>query len=145
MLSGTTSIRKVVEESVCRSAKDYRFTNINVYKIHANTLMSAIKFGEATITPEKINKNIFLNDEKPKLPATTKCQNYLTTKYVGRVPLEFYSNKEKTKMGREFVLLCREGNPHDEYRMFGTEAAIHGVNTNAGDLSKMTGGGDDGQ
>lgn len=144
MITGTYSVGRVVQESTCRSAKDYRFTAIGVYKIHANALMPNIKFGEAKETPNKIKKTIFLNEKKPKLPATTKTQNYLTTKYIGRAPLEFYSSGSsgKTKRGRQFVLLCREGNPNKDYRVFGTEQAIRGYNTNAGDMSKLPGGGE---
>ena len=142
MLTGTTSPGNIVEESVCRSAKDYRFTSIGVYKIHANALMASIKFGEAAETPEVIKTSIFLNEEKPKLPTTIKCQNYITTKYVGRAPLEFYSGNNMTKRGREFLLICREGNPNADYRTFGTEQAIRAVNSTAGDLNKLPGGGE---
>lgn len=140
MISGSTTAGTVVEESVCRSAEDARFTSIGVYKIHANVLMAKIKFGKAKKYPETIKAGIFLNEKKLTLPTSIQCQNYLTTKYVGRAPLEFYSGNNKTKYGREFLLICRDGDPSEDYRMFGTEDAIHGVNVNASELSKISGG-----
>lgn len=140
MISGSTTAGTVVEESICRSAEDVRFTSIGVYKIHANVLMANIKFGEAKEYPETIKSGVFLNENKLRLPTTIQCQNYLTTKYVGRAPLEFYSGNNKTERGREFLLLCRDGDPSEDYRTFGTEDAIHGVNANASELSKISGG-----
>lgn len=140
MISGSTTTGTVVEESVCRSAEDARFTSVGVYKIHANTLMANIKFGQAKKYPETIKSGIFLNEKKLTLPTSIQCQNYLTTKYVGRAPLEFYSGNNKTKRGREFLLICRNGDPNEDSRTFGTEDAIHGVNTNASELSKISGG-----
>lgn len=140
MISGSATAGNVVEESVCRSAEDARFTSVGMYKIHSNVLMTNIKFGEAKEFPEPIRAGIFLNEKALTLPSTIQCQNYLTTKYIGRAPLEFYSGNNKTERGREFLLLCRDGNPMEDNRTFGTEDAIHGVNTNASELSKISGG-----
>ena len=142
MLTGVYNIGGVIEESICRSSEDYRFTDVGVYKIHSNVLMANIKFAEAKVSSRTIKPSIFLNENPLKIPSNIDCQNYLTTKYIGRAPLEFYSGKEKTKMGRQFILLCREGNPNADYRVFGTEQAIRGFNKNAGDLNKLPGGGD---
>ena len=60
----TYSIPRVIEESVCRSAKDYRFTDIGIYKIHTNTLLPNIEFEEAVEQPNMIDKSIFINDEE---------------------------------------------------------------------------------
>lgn len=144
MINGTANVPRVVEESTCRSSKDYRFTEVGMYKIHSNALMPNIPFEEATETPEEIDKTIFLNDEETKLefPTTIKCQNYLTTRFIGRAPLEFYDKDNLTKMGRQFLLECFNGNPNLPYRFFGTEAAIRGFNRDAADNNILPGGGE---
>lgn len=135
---------RVIEESTCRSSEDYRFTDVGVYKIHSTSLMPNIPFEEANIYKEDIDDSIFVNDSstKPYMEKTIKCQNFLTTQYVGRAPLEYYTKDDYTKMGREFVLICREGNPTEDYRVFGTEAAIRGYNRNANENIMLPGGGD---
>jgi hypothetical protein len=131
MIIGTFSVPRVVEECICRSSKEYEFSEVGDYKIHSTTLMPNIKFEEAEILSESIDTSIFINDEDTKLEIeeTIKCQNFLTTNYVGRAPLEFYG--PKTKMGREFVLICRDGDPTYKSRVFGTEDAIRGYNRNS--------------
>lgn len=144
MLSGTFSVSRVIEESTCRSSKDYRFTDVGLYKIHSTSLMPEIPFEEAVILPYEIDSSIFINDEETKIevPETINLQNFLTTRYIGRAPLEYYQNGEKTKMGRQFVLLCRNGNPTEKYRVFGTEDAIRGYNKDANENVYLPGGGD---
>lgn len=144
MLYGTYMVPRVIEESVCRSSKDYRFTEIGVYKIHSNALMPNIPFEEAAIMPEVIDSSIFINDDSTKLDfePTIQCQNFLTTRYIGRAPLEWYSGDQMTKMGRQFVLICRNGNPSESFRIFGTENAIRGYNRNANDNVSLPGGGE---
>lgn len=144
MLSGTFSYPRVTEESVCRNSKDYRFTEIGLYKIHSTSLMPEIPFEEAAITPYEIDKSIFINDEDtmPDFNDTIDMQNFLTTKYIGRAPLEWYKDGEYTKMGRKFVLICRNGNPNAKYRVFGTEDAIHSYNRGASENVKLPGGGE---
>lgn len=144
MIYGTASVSRVVEESVCRSSKDYRFTDIGVYKIHSNALMPNIPFGEAEITTEQIDKTIFANDEETQIDVadTLRVQNFLSTRYIGRAPLEFYNDGQFTNLGRQFVLICRGGNPNEEYRAFGTEAAIRGYNKDASDTVNLPGGGE---
>ncbi len=137
MIIGTMSIPKVVEESICRIAKDYRLSDIGDYKIHSTSLMPNIPFEEAAVVPEPIDDSIFINDEETKLKFETKikCQNFLTTHFVGRAPLEHYGGK--TKLGREFLLVCREGDTAYKYRVFGTEAAIRGYNRDANELEQV--------
>ncbi len=144
MLNGTYSIPRVNEESVCRSSKDYRFTDIGVYKIHSNALMPNIPFEEASNQLENIDSSIFDNDEESKLyfPHTIECQNYLTTRYIGRAPLEWYQAHQYTKKGRQFILICRDGNPTSSFRVFGTEDAIRGYNRNANENVSFPGGGE---
>lgn len=144
MLHGTYSVGKVIEESICRSSKDYRFTDVGVYQIHSTSLMPNIPFEEASIQPKEIDSSIFINDEETKLDFenTIKCQNFLSTKYIGRAPLEWYEKDQYTKMGRQFVLICRNGDPKEEYRAFGTEAAIRGYNKDANDNNMIPGGGE---
>lgn len=131
MIIGTFSVPRIIEECVCRSSKDYQFSEIGDYFVHSTALTPNIPFEEAVIIPEQINSSIFLNSDDTKLnfDSSIKCQNYLTTKYVGRAPLEFYG--PKTKMGREFTLLCKGGDPSYKSRVFGTEDAIRGYNRNA--------------
>lgn len=144
MLHGTYSVNRVIEESVCRSSQDYRFTEIGVYRIHSTALMPNIPFEEASIQPKEIDSSIFINDEETKLDfeSTIKCQNFLTTRFIGRAPLEWYEGDQMTLMGRQFLLICRNGDPTEEYRVFGTEAAIRGYNRNANDNTTLPGGGE---
>ena len=144
MVSGTYKFAPIPEESVCRTVEKYRFTDVGVYKIHSNVLMPDIPFEEAKETKQKIDSSIFINGKKnmPKFKKSIKVQNYLSTFYIGRAPLEFYNGKKKTEIGREFILLCRDGNPKADYRVFGTETAIRGFNKNAADMSEFPGGDD---
>ena len=144
MIHGTYSINKVVEESVCRSTQDYRFTELGVYKIHSTSLMPNIQFEESSVQPMEIDPSIFINDEETKLdlePAI-ECQHFLTTRFIGRAPLEWYDGEQQTLMGRQFVLICRNGDPNEQYRVFGTESAIRGYNRNANENTTLPGGGE---
>lgn len=136
---------QVPEESTCRSSKEYRFTEVGLYAIHATALMPDIPFEEAAELPESIDETIFLNidDTKLEFPTQTTCQNYLTTRYTGRAPLEYYSGDQKTEMGRQFSLRCVNGNPAEKYRSFSSEAANQGFNRGASDASKLPGGGEE--
>jgi len=144
MLHGTYSIPGVIEESLCRNSKSYRFTDIGVYQIHSTSLMPNIPFEASSIQPKPIDSSIFINDEETKLDFeyTIQCQNFLTTRYIGRAPLEWYEGEQMTSMGRQFILICRNGNPKEEYRVFGTEAAIRGYNKNASEITTLPGGGE---
>lgn len=144
MIFGTYSVPRVIEESICRSSKDYRFTDIGIYKIHSNAILPNIQFEEADIQPYSIDSSIFINDSEtiPIVNETIECQNFITAKYIGRAPLEWYGKDDETKMGRQFVLICRGGNTSMEYRIFGTEDAIRGYNRNANENVTMLGGGE---
>lgn len=144
MLNGTFVVPGVIEESVCRSSQKYRFTELGIYKIHSTSLMPNIPFDEASIQPFNIDSSIFINDEETKLDFenTIECQNFLSTMYIGRAPLEWYENNQMTEIGRKFILICRNGNPNPAYRVFGTEGAIRGYNRNANDNVVLPGGGD---
>lgn len=144
MIHGTYSIPKVKEESVCRTSKDYKFTEIGVYKVHSTTLMPNITFEEESTQPFEIDPTIFVNDEETKLEFedTIDCQNFITAKFIGRAPLEWYNKDNETKMGRQFVMMCRGGNTGSQYRIFGTEDAIRGYNRNANENIMMPGGGE---
>lgn len=144
MLHGTFLVPQVAEESVCRTAKDYRITDVGVYKIHSTALMPNIPFEEASIQPYEIDSSIFINDEETSLEfeLSIECQNFLTTRYIGKAPLEWYGVNDYTKMGRQFLMVCRGGNPAEGYRIFGTEEAIRGYNRNASELIEMPGGGE---
>lgn len=142
MIHGTHSIPRLIEESTCRNSEDVRFTEIDIYKIHSTSLMPFIPFGYADVWKEDIDDSFLENDEetKPILAKYIYLQNFLSTQYVGRAPLEYYSSGDYTKMGREFILICREGMPTPEYRVFGTEAAIRGYNRDASEYIKLPGG-----
>lgn len=144
MVFGTYSVPRVTEESVCRTVKDYRFTNVGIYKVHSTALMPNIDFEEEWNQKFPIDQSILINDEDtmPILNVNIECQNYLTARYIGRAPLEWYGKNQYTEMGREFVMICRNGNTAAEYRMFGTEDAVRGYNTNANDMSYISGGGE---
>lgn len=144
MLSGSYKFPAIPEESVCMTSKAYQLTDVGIYKIYSNVLMPKIPYEEAREISEPIDSDIFVNDKKtkPKMKKNIKLQNYLSTFYVGRAPLEFYSGKKATEAGRKFILLCREGIPTEKYRVFGTETAIRGFNKNAADMTEYPGGGD---
>lgn len=147
MIFGTYSLPRVSEESVCRSSKDYRFTDVGIYKVHSNTLLPNIPFEEEQTIPEEIDSSIFVNDAEtmPIVNTTVDCQNFITARYIGRAPLEWYGSSDdtsETKHGRQFVLICRGGNTSMEYRIFGTEDAIRGYNRNANENVMMPGGGE---
>lgn len=145
MISGVYGVSRLVEESVCRSSMDYRFTEIGTYKVHSNTLMPDIQFEEGIEMPYDIDSSIFVNDEstKPTFAKTIKCQNYITARYIGRAPLEYYDKDGKTKMGREFIMICRGGKSDESSRIFGTENAIRGYNRNANENVELPGGGEE--
>lgn len=144
MLHGTCILPQVAEESVCRISKDYKMTDIGMYKVHSTALMPDLPFEEESTQPYDIDGSIFINDEEtmPDFEFDIECQNFLTTKFVGRAPLEWYGDGDDTKMGRQFVMVCRGGNPSQAYRVFGTEEAIHGYNKNASENVIMPGGGE---
>lgn len=103
MISGAYSVPRVTEESVCRSSQDYRFTEIGIYKIHSTALMSNIPFGEASGEARSIDSSIFENDEETQLhfKPIIRCQNFLSTRYIGRAPLEWYGTGMVTKKGHQ--------------------------------------------
>lgn len=144
MIYGTFNVPRVAEESVCRISKDYKMTDIGVYKVHSNTLMPNIPFEKESNQPFVIDYSIYLNDPEtlPQFEDKIECQNYISAKFIGRAPLEFYAEDDDTKMGRKFVLICRNGNTGGDYRIFGTEDAIRGYNKNANENIKMPGGGE---
>lgn len=144
MLNGTVSISRVIEESVCRSTKSYRFTDLGLYQIHSTSLMPEIPFGESQVYPCNIDDSIFINDDAtmPNFQRVLNCQNFLTTRYIGRAPLEWYAGGNMTELGRQFVLKCDKGNPNADHRVFGTEGAIHTYNRDANTNVSMPGGGE---
>ena len=144
MLSGTYDIPKVQEESTCRTTKDYHMTELGIYQIHSNALMSEIPFEESKVIPEEIDDTFLINDDetKPDFETTLDMQNYITARYVGRAQMEWYDKDEYTKMGRQFILVCRKNMCTFNYRYFGTEDAIHDNNRNANALVKLPGGGE---
>lgn len=136
MISGTYNVNRVEEYTVCRSSLKYQFVEIGLYKIHSISLMPRITFGKAKNVNKKVDKTIFVNDEETKLynvQTKIETQNYLTTRFVGRAPLYHYNKGEFTELGHQFILRCRDGNPNEIYRSFGTEAAIAGYNKSAND------------
>lgn len=124
MILGSMHVPRVVEKSICRISEDYYMENVGDYKIHSTTLMPNITFDLAKIIPNSINKSIFMNADDTSLTFSTQIQtqNYLTTYFVGSAPLEYYG--PKTKMGRQFELVCTNGNPSYNHRRFGTLNAI---------------------
>jgi hypothetical protein len=131
MIIGAANIPRVVEKSCCRITEDYYITAIADYRIHSTALMPNIPFEWSKIIPNSIDKSIFINDGNTKLSfdSQIKIQNYLTTHYIGSAPLEYYG--PKTKMGREFQLICFKGDPSYKFRSFGTEGAIRGDNASS--------------
>lgn len=131
MIIGTYSIPPVVEESTCKSTEDYEFSDVGDFHIWSAALLPNIPFEQSATTPEYIDTSIFINDAETALicDTTIMTQNFFTAKYVGRAPLEFYG--PKTQMGREFILICRNGHTDYNSRIFGTEDAVRGYNRDA--------------
>lgn len=144
MIHGVVSVPRVASESVCRSTQEYRFTDLGLYRIHSTALMPNIPFAYSLVSPCQIDSSIFVNDAKtkPQFQSMINFQNFLTTRYVGRAPLEWYDHGQYTQMGRQFVLVCREGNPNEDHRSFGTDGAIHSYNRSANENIRMPGGGE---
>lgn len=139
MIHGTYTVPRVVEESYCRPSLDYNFSELGDYKIHSTSLCPNIPFDYAEELPYEIDESIFLNYDETELEFDddTYIQNYLTTRYIGRAPLEFYTDignpriANPTRKDRQFILICRGGDPSYSFRVFGTEDAIRGYNRNA--------------
>lgn len=131
MILGSRNISRVINDSYCKSSEDYYFTEVGDYKIYSSSLMPMIKFEEAREESIEIDSSIFNNEEKLHFKKTTKIQNYLTARFVGRAPLKFYG--PKTKYGEQFILICKDNNPSYKMRYFGTEDAIRGFNRGAND------------
>lgn len=144
MIFGIYSVPRVPEETVCRTVKDYRFTDIGIYKVHSTGLMPEIPFGEELVYPVGIDGSIFDNDAetRPIVNNETFCQNFMTARYIGRAPLEWYGKNDYTKIGRQFLMVCKNGLTSAEYRTFGTEDAIRGYNKNANENVAMPDGGE---
>jgi hypothetical protein len=134
MFIGSISIPRVVEQSCCRISEDYYMLSVGDYKIHSTSLMPNIPFEQAKIIPNSIDKSIFINDADNKLTfdSQIQVQNYLTTHFVGRAPLEYYG--PKTKIGRQFQLICVNCDPSYQYRFFGTNDVIRGDNFTNGTI-----------
>ena len=133
MIIGISTIPKVVERSICRTSEDYYLSVLADYKIHSNALMPLIQFEKAKEVPKSIDKSIFLNVEETELSFDNqiKTQNYLSTSYKGRIPLEFYG--PKTKLGRQFHLVCQDGSTFYKDRYFATSGAL----TNNADANEL--------
>jgi len=131
MIIGRTLVPQVIEDSTCRNTQAYEFSEVGDYKVHGTSLMPNIPFEESSITPYEIDESIFINVDETELKfeKNVRCQNFLTTQYVGRAPLEFYG--PKTKRGRVFLLKCIGGDPSYDTRVFGTKDAIRGFNRDA--------------
>lgn len=131
MILGSRVVPRVINDAYCKSSEDYYFAEVGDYKIHCASIMPMIKFEEAAENSEEIDKSIFNNEKKLYFKSTVKTQNFLTARFVGRAPLKFYG--PKTKMGEQFILICKDNNPSYKMRYFGTEDAIRGFNRGAND------------
>ncbi len=134
MINGTSFVGRVVEESVCRSSKNYRFTDVGIYAIHSNALMPNIPFGAAAVTHKEIDDTIFINDEETHIILNKQidCQNFISARYTGKVPLEYYQDGHYTKMGRQFLLVCRHGIPNSGFRTFSSSSNLEGYDQYTG-------------
>lgn len=131
MIMGTYSVPRVTIESSCQSCEKYQFTSKRTFKIHSIAMTPNIPFGSPMVTPSTIDPTIFINNDtcKPDFPRSVNIQNYLTTKFVGILPYEDYTDGHYTPAGTQFTLICRNGNPNADYRVFGTSDGVHGYGT----------------
>jgi len=134
MINGRVNVPRVTDKSYCRTTEDYYLTTTTDYKIHSTSLMPQIQFDNSAQIANTIDASIFINTDDTALTFVTqlKIQNYLTTHYIGRAPLEYYG--PKTKMGYKFQLICMNGDPSYKTRYFGTTGAIND-NANANDMT----------
>ena len=125
MLTGLASIDSLPEESTCRNTDHTAFSAGSTYNMHCQALMPNIPFGKSEVLPYQIDSSLFLNEEETKLAFATKlmCQNYIPTRYVGSEDIPYSKNR-----GKQFMLFCRNGNPDDQHRVFGTEDGLYGYN-----------------
>lgn len=134
MIIGKLTVARPVPESTCRITQEYKLTEVADYRIHVSGWMPNIKFEESMIDKYPIDESIFVNDSETKLnlEKNIECQNYLTTKYVGRAPLEYYG--PPTEIGRQFLCQSKDGDPGYYSRVFGTQDALSGFNNKANEL-----------
>lgn len=123
MLTGIASIEALPEESTCRNTDHTGFSAGSTYNVHCQALMPNIPFGKSEQLPYQIEKTLFLNEGETELSFASQltCQNYIPTKFVGIGPIDYSQNR-----GTEFMLFCRNGNPSDQHRVFGTEEGLYG-------------------
>lgn len=124
MITGVKSIDRFPVETTCKNTDITGFGPGGIYNMHCLALMSGIPFGKSKVEPEDIDDSCFLNEEETKLSIKkkTKCQNYIPTKYVGSEPLP------TSGRGKQFILYCRDGNPNDSHRVFGSLDGLYGYN-----------------
>lgn len=135
MLTGMAFCNSAPDRTVCRTVEDYYMTIVGDYKVHATSVMSEIQYNNPRNLPESISSTIFINDASTKLsfPGTVATQNYLTTRYLGRAPLEYYG--PKTPAGRDqFYLFFENGFTDYKWRKFGTDGSSRGNNVTANDM-----------
>lgn len=133
MIIGTASVPGIEEESVCRLTQPTMLTEVGDYQFASNAFMAGIPFEESKIVPEEIDSSIFMNSQGTELSfdSTVLTQNFVTAKYIGRAPLEYYG--EPTEVGREFTMICKDGLALYGNLVVGTQSAIEGYNKDAND------------
>ena len=134
MINGKILIPRPPSESTCRTTEDYKLTEVADYRIHVSAWMPNIKFEESLIQKESIDDSVFINDDETKInvPTDIDCQNFMTTKYIGRAPLEYYG--PPTEKGRQFLCLAKDSDTTYYFRVFGTQDALNGFNAKANEM-----------
>lgn len=133
MIIGTASVPGVPEESICRLTQPTMLTEVGDYQFASNAFMAGIPFEESKVIPCEIDSSIFMNAQGTELTFDNfvLTQNFITAKYIGRAPLEYYG--EPTEAGREFTMICKDGLPIYTNIFVGSADAIAGFNKDAND------------
>ncbi len=119
MIHGTYTVKRVRETSTCTLAEDARLDKQDMFKIYAPALMPDIQSGDAQSLPDPIDTTCIKNGKSTsvKMKTSTKTQNYIMAKYVGKIPYDekYLEDPEyKTPAGTKFTLTCLDGNPNNK-------------------------------
>jgi len=101
-------------KTVCYGAEDCYYTTREKYRIYSKAMTPNLDSGKYKIYRESIDQ-ILINSSKCKLKVIyyIDLQNFLSTLYIGRIPLVFYGIK--TKIGEEFQMTILNNDISNRY------------------------------
>lgn len=125
MLTGTMPTEHFPNVTECQGSEDVFYTKHTKYKIFPCVFLtnlsgskpssSSTKFEKATTQSQDINAGIFINDKSCplNLRSSVKTRNYITARYTGKIPMEFYG--PKTGAGEHFKLVITNNDLDNRY------------------------------